>query len=275
MERHKHVYPAVNTKWYVCGCLLIISIMVVVSGFISKERSDGFLLNIEPSASPVPLNEEFDETPATMEFDVPSFQWYALQLGAFENEESALRLAENYQKRGAAGFLWHDGRYRVLAAVYPVREEAQQVREQLRDQHTIDSYLYTIDFPAIKLRVSGMQGQLEILQAAFMHAHDLAMQLQNASVSIDRNEVSAEEVREQITAIDTQIRIVSLRLRQRYINQIPMVVRELLKCFEAYSDFAAQISEVESSVLLGTKLKHQTLSVLWGLQNVYQALYHT
>lgn len=50
--------------------------------------------------SPIPLDAAFDETRETQEITLNGSVWYALQLGAFETEEAACQLAEQFQRPG-------------------------------------------------------------------------------------------------------------------------------------------------------------------------------
>lgn len=276
MEQQKRVYPAKrNHNRLASAVLLVASALIVASGLISRRDPSGFFLERVRPETPPPLEESFDETMTEALVELPANTWYALQVGAFENRETAMQSASAFQKRGAAGYLWQDGRYRVLAAAYPSQQDAQQVREQLRNQHDIDSYLYAIQFPAVSMRLTGMQGQIEILQAAFVHAGDLAAQLQALSVQMDRQEISAAEAVERLSALQTQIELVALRLRQRFDAPVHATVRALLNCFEDYSQFAAAFSADESAVAMGMKLKYQLFVTLQRIQDVYDTLNHT
>ncbi len=276
MEKRRRVYPAgrSNTGRVLCGILLAAAFAVVLSGLLER-GGETFLLEQEPAPSAVPLDETFDETMTEMVLDLPETTWYALQTGAFEGEEAARQSAQAFQKRGAAGYLWKDGRFRVLAAAYPSEEDARNVREQLQEQHNIDSYLYRISFPSIRLRLKGMQGQVEILQASFSHVHALAVQLQEFSVDMDRQQITAMEMLESLQALQTQLQIVALRLRQRFTAPVPETVKTLLDCFDGYSAFVKTLSSEESGASLGMKLKYHTFETLWNIQSVYQTLSHT
>lgn len=276
MERQKRVYPAKrNHSRWLSGALLLLSALVILSGLVSRGGTNGFSLKTVPEETAIPLDESFDETMTDAVVELPAHTWYALQLGVFENQEAAQQSSQTFQKRGAAGYLWQDGRFRVLAAVYPERQDAQQVREQLQEQHSIDSYLYAIEFPAISMRLTGMKGQLEILQAAFGHAFDLAAQLQSLSVELDRQEVSNAEALERLEALHTQMKLVALRLRQRFSNPVHPTVQALIDCFDDYAQFVSELSADQSAVTLGMKLKYHTFAVLQAIENVYQTLNHT
>lgn len=273
MQQHRRLYPARGqNQRSICFFLLLISAGLIISGFLSHLNPDPFGIEPVPMETAVPLNASFDETIASAEMELSPKHWYALQTGAFEVSESALEAAKVFEKRGAAGYIWHEGRYRVLASVYPTMDEAQRVREQLQTRHSIDTYVYTIEMPALKLRVKGMQGQIDILQAAFAHADDLAVQLQRLSVELDRQEKSIAEVQKETEALGQQLRLVALRLKQRFAHPLPKTVEILLGCFEDYSEYASSVGESQSVFEAGIELKKQTFEVLWNLKQVYQLL---
>ena len=276
MERRRRVYPAPRTHdGWLSGLLLFLSAIVVLSGLVWRGEKEELSILLAPSPTPIPINESFDETLVQTEVALQGSEWYALQLGVFENQESAALLAEEYSRRGAAGYVWCDGRYRTLAAVYASKEDAQNVREQLRRKHDVETYLYTISYPSLQLKLSGMQGQVEILQAAFLHAEEMIRLLQNLSMALDRQETNAEEIRASLNGMNDQLTAVSLRLRQRFAVPRHETVTRLLKCFETYSAFAATIDLADSEVGLGTKLKYQTFLSLDSFKQVYDSLSNT
>lgn len=274
MQTGKRVYPRQREpgKW-LSYLLLFLSAVVVISGVVSR----GGDLTIEPAATatPIPTDAYFDETVEEREITLPSATWYALQLGAFESETAAQELGQQFVKRGAAGYVWHDGRYRTLAAVYPSREDAQAVREQLSEAHSVDSYLYQIDLPALHLLMKGMKGQLDILEAAFAHANDLVTNLQESSVAMDRQEMSGEEAAQLLNGLGEQVSTVSLRLQQRFSAPRHQTVEGLIACFEDYASFLETLDAADSDATFSMKLKRQTLSTLNHLKGVYDALGNT
>lgn len=276
MDGSKRVYPREKQpgKWF-SYLLLFLSAVVVMSGLVW--RGGGEELSIEPvvTPSPIPTDAYFDETPEQRELTLPASCWYALQLGAFESETAAGELARQFTQRGAAGYVWQDGRYRTLAALYPTQDEAQNVRRRLSEQHTVDSYLYRIALPALHVRMSGMKGQLDILEAAFTHGNDLVSRLQAISVMMDRGEKNAQEAVECLTALEGQMQTVNLRLQQRFIRPRHQTVEGMIACFEDYLAFCQKLDPNESAAALSVKLKWQTFASLEKLKHVYDALGNT
>jgi len=276
MERHTRIYPAEkNGKVWLCHLLLLASAIVILSGLIWPTATPDLVITPSATATPIPMNEAFDETMTEMEMTLPASEWYALQLGAFESETAAQEMARQYTRRGAAGYVWHDGRYRALAAVYPSREDAQMVRQQLEQQHQVETYLYQVSLPALQVRISGMQGQLDILQAAFLHGTDLIKQLQQLSLLMDRQEISVAEAVQQMRALGEQMETVVLRLYQRFRAPRHRTVTALCQCFESYAAYSKQLNPSNSSVALAASIKHQALASLNELKQVYDTLLDT
>lgn len=276
MEGSRRVYPAERSgRGLFSYLLLFLSAVVIMSGIVWRNDTDGIHIEAIPEATAIPLDEAFDETIEERELSLPAATWFALQLGAFENEQAAHEMAEQFMRRGAAGYVWEDGRYRTLAALYSNKEDAQRIREQLELKHAIESYLYQIDLPAVGLRVRGMRGQLEILEAAFVHSHDLIVQLQEAGVSMDRQEMNAEEVRQELASLQEQIRLVSLRMKQRFTSPRHPVVDGMLACLDDYIEFCSTMDTEESAVQLGMRIKKQTLHSLRMLKDIYDMFLDT
>lgn len=273
MKQHRYFDSGkVQKHRFVCTILLLVSFGLIVSGLISQRTQEGFGLEVLPTETSIPLDDSFDETLSVSEIELTMGTWYALQVGAFENRESALETARVFQNRGAAGYIWNEGRYRVLASVYPSMEEAQRVREQLKEQHAIDTYVYAIEMPALKLRINGMQGQIDVVQASFLHVSDLAVQLQQLTTEVDRQEKTVAEVQNAIEALETQLRIVAVRIKQRFAQPFPETLEILLDCFESFEEYAACVNEVQSVFEMGISLKKQTFEVLWNIKQIYHSL---
>lgn len=276
MEKRTRVYPAEKPKSaWISGFLLLLSLVIALLGLIERGSEDGFSIRSIATPSPAPMNDAFDETPAQKEMTLPASKWYALQLGAFSDAAAAQSHAEQFIRRGAGGYVWHDGRYRVLAAVYPDKDDAQLVRQQLENGHGVDTYLYDIQLPAIQIRLSGMQGQLDMLEAAFLHANDLIVRLQQLSITLDRREASQHEALLELTALNEQMQAASLRLGQRFTVPRHACVDGLMELFDEYGAFCQQLDPKSSGVALGALIKRQTLSSLNRLKQVYDTLGHT
>ncbi|MFR5855796.1 MAG: SPOR domain-containing protein [Lachnospiraceae bacterium] len=260
MQGKRRVYPSERkpAKW-VSYSLLFLSAVILFSGVAARSGGDAVIRTVATPRLAIPLDAAFDETRETQEITLNGSVWYALQLGAFETEEAAHQLAEQFQRRGAAGYVWQDERYRVLAAVYPEKEDAQAVRQQLREQHDVDSYLYEISIPALSLRMTGMKGQIEILEAAFLHADELIRQMERISETLDRQEITPAEAVTELNTLREQVELVALRMEQRFAAPRNTAVERLIALFQDYAAFAREKTGQESNATLSRQIKYQTL----------------
>lgn len=275
MQTRKRVYPSERkpAKW-VSYSLLFLSAVILFSGVAARSGGDAVFETVA-TPSPIPLDAAFDETRETREITLNGSVWYALQLGAFETEEAARQLAEQFQRRGAAGYLWPEERFRVLAAVYPEKEDAQAVRQQLRDQHDVDSYLFEISIPSVSLRMTGMRGQIDILEAAFLHAEDLIRQMERISETLDRQEITPAEAAEELNTLREQVELVALRMEQRFLSPRNAAVTGLIGLMRDYAAFAREKTGQESNALLSRQLKYQTIQTIRLLLELTDELRNT
>lgn len=275
MQTRKRVYPSERkpAKW-VSYSLLFLSAVILFSGVAARSGGDAVFETVA-TPSPIPLDAAFDETRETREITLNGSVWYALQLGAFETEEAAGQLAEQFQRRGAAGYLWPEERFRVLAAVYPEKEDAQAVRQQLRDQHDVDSYLFEISIPSVSLRMTGMRGQIDILEAAFLHAEELIRQMERISETLDRQEITPAEAAEELNTLREQVELVALRMEQRFLSPRNAAVTGLIGLMRDYATFAREKTGQESNALLSRQLKYQTIQTIRLLLELTDELRNT
>lgn len=275
MQTRKRVYPSERkpAKW-VSYSLLFLSAVILFSGVAARSGGDAVFETVA-TPSPIPLDAAFDETRETREITLNGSVWYALQLGAFETEEAAGQLAEQFQRRGAAGYLWPEERFRVLAAVYPEKEDAQAVRQQLRDQHDVDSYLFEISIPSVSLRMTGMRGQIDILEAAFLHAEELIRQMERISETLDRQEITPAEAVEELNTLREQVELVALRMEQRFLSPRNAAVTGLIGLMRDYAAFAREKTGQESNALLSRQLKYQTIQTIRLLLELTDELRNT
>ena len=275
MQGKRRVYPSERkpAKW-VSYSLLFLSAVILFSGVAARSGGDAVFETVA-TPSPIPLDAAFDETRETREITLNGSVWYALQLGAFETEEAAGQLAEQFQRRGAAGYLWPEERFRVLAAVYPEKEDAQAVRQQLRDQHDVDSYLFEISIPSVSLRMTGMRGQIDILEAAFLHAEELIRQMERISETLDRQEITPAEAAEELNTLREQVELVALRMEQRFLSPRNAAVTGLIGLMRDYATFAREKTGQESNALLSRQLKYQTIQTIRLLLELTDELRNT
>lgn len=119
------------------------------------------------------------------------FSFYAIQFGAFDNDEDARALTQRYVSRGAAGYVLTDTRSRAIGAAYTSRADADKVCANLAAQG-VDSYVYEVSAPRVELRVTAspeLVSAMESARKAMLHAIDalsgMALELDKGTMTTD------------------------------------------------------------------------------------------
>ena len=253
--------------------ILFVSAMLVAAGLLDRQalRQRDLRVEAAATAAPTPLSEAYDDTPEQRELRLPEVSWYAIQLAAFDNAEGARAVAEGYQARGAAGYVYEDTRFRVLAALYPTREDAQSVRDQLRAQHALETYVTPIELSGVTLRLTGARGQLDVLEGALGKQSEMISVLQSLSLLLDRQELTHEELIMALAPSREALGTLRLRLQQRFVPPRHAAVEKLMESFASLESFAAALEgDAQAAVAtMAAAVKHQAFSMLDDLKEIY------
>lgn len=197
---------------------------------------------------------------------LPAGQWFALQLGAFEEEKSAQAQADSFRSRGAAGYVYPGDTYRVLAAAYENRESARAVQAQLAQKHGVDAYLYPLARSEVTLRLSGQKAQLDALEDAFSLCDQLTYTLSGLSEALDRNEITATEAVQALSSQLETVQAIRSRLLARFAKDEHNAVLSLSALLADTENQLAQAIQSPSTARLGSNIKDCHLHLVCGLE---------
>lgn len=256
------------------GFILFFSFVIVLGGIFSRSGTGGMTVEPVSTVAPPPLSEAFDETADSRQVTVEESTWYALQLAAFESKEAAEELAQSYIARGAAGFVLHaENRYRVLASVYPDKEDARAVRDRLKQSHGIDSYIYEMTMPSLTLKISGMKGQVDIIDAALRFLSEGLYEIQKISVALDEKQANREDVANNIKNLSLRAGELKRLFETRFLgskNEIALSIEKILGDYAMLNE--AFSTEDSNSVTLAAELKQLTLRMIASTIEAFEAI---
>ena len=208
----------------------------------------------------------------TLELALSAHTLYALQLGAFTQEDAARLLAQEFAGRGAAGYVHFDGKaYRVLAAAYPTRAEAQAMQTRLGGQN-ISTYIHPCVQEPLTLRTGGEEGQVEAVAEALSYLDGLGMKLHALSSALDNRERAAEECREALLSEGATCTGLKQGIRSAFDGDIPASLQPICETLSNVSDIAEVNRNENSAARTGAALKKAQLTVFFGLKTFEEAL---
>lgn len=241
-----------KTRRWSRGLAFLLVLALFAGGAAYFFRSRGILLPLSPSPTLTPEESAPDSRTVTL----PGQTWFALQLGVFEQKEAASALAESYRARGAGGYVLLSEHYRVLAACYETRADAQAVQTQLRSQHQVDAYVYELSRPEILLKLSGQKAQLTALTDAWDALDKLAAHLSSLSQALDQRAASAEAVLSAAASEQETAAALATRLRQLFGDQPHTAVAQVIQLLDDLSAALAQTAAAANETRLGAQIKY-------------------
>lgn len=224
------------------------------------------------SLAPKKQENRRDTGRKSQELTLSSHTLYALQLGAFTRQDAAERLAQEFSARGAAGYVYRDGEtYRVLAAAYPTRAEAQTVQTRLSAQ-SINTFVHPCVQEAITLRAGGTAGQVDALREAVEYLDGLEKKLYNLSTGLDNGQTTGNEGREALLSEGTTCAALLNNLTSAFDGEIPVMLSPLQATL---SDIAAEAERVRGengAARIGAALKKAQLLVFFGVYGFVESV---
>ncbi|MBQ8556134.1 MAG: SPOR domain-containing protein [Clostridia bacterium] len=246
------------------GRMLLLLALVIVGVILWLRRAPAPMkAELVTTPSPTPLSSTFDQSVESRDVTLEQRTWYAIQTGVFSTQEAALEKADAYADRGAPGVVVQDGaKWRVFIACYGDEGDAESVRTRLGENQRVETYLYTWSCPELRLRLTGMAGQLDVVEAGLSLLMQTAEQLRDAAILLDAGELTASEAAGQVASMDGAVALWADTARERFGSSIPSMVGQLLALTESWTARCEALEKASSSATaLSAELKGQGMAM--------------
>lgn len=275
--------PGLKTQGYKSGgvwrrfilCTLLCALVWGAGALWRKEKGLPLAFSLAPKATAAPQHTVAPtKEPAydACDISLSARSWYALQLGAFTQENAAHQLSQEFIPRGAAGYVYAQGDvFRVYAAAYPTRAEAQSVQTRLSEQG-VSTYLQPCNETAFTLRATGTKAQLDAVRDIFTYLDALSMKFYTLSSQLDKNEMPLDEALSALASEGATCRALADVLRGAFSGDMP---DDAQKVHALLSDIALACENGQnnqSAARAGAALKNCQLMVICGLEQLASAL---
>lgn len=242
----------------VAGILLLIVLGVAVR----RKSLNSLETQHVPAPTPTPVAAAYDETVETREVSLDEVQWYAIQTGIYSTAEAAEEKRDTYAQRGAPGYVNQDGeKWRVYIACYGAKEDASAVRERLSVNQDVETFLHTWVCPEITLRLTGMVGQLDVVEAGLSLMGNAAAALRDNAALLDGSERTLAEVQSVVEAQNDQVRLWRETAMERFTKPYPELVELELQLAEGWDGKYAALHQAEGATALSAAMKLQAMAL--------------
>lgn len=239
-------------------------LLLAVGGVIYALGSDPieFVTERIDRASIGSLTGEFDRTQETREVTLLEETWYAIQTGIFSTANAAEEKAQAYTSRGAPGVVVQEGeKWRVFIACYGTEGEASAVRTRLQERQEVDTYLYAWRCPELRLRLTGMAGQLDAVEAGFTLFTSTSSALREAAIELDAAQLTYAETLAKAESLQGQISLWEKTIRSRFDGKLPDLVKSMLAVTEGWSTRFEGLKGAADATELSATLKAQSMGM--------------
>lgn len=237
--------------------LVLLILLLIGGGMLLWVRLPGGL-HLEHIGLPTstPISSSFDQTTDTREVMLAAETWYAIQTGVFSTREAAEQKADAYTERGAPGTVIQDGeKWRVFIACYGTEEQAASVRTRLEQNQKVDTYLYAWKCPELRLRLSGMIGQMDVVEAGFTLMTSSAAAIRDVAIQLDAGELTTAETSSAVGDLISQMALWRNTTASRFGIKTPEMVQAMLTMMDSWGGKLGQVKAAETATALSANLK--------------------
>lgn len=204
------------------------------------------------TATPTPAASAHDRNVVTREITLPEETWFTIQTGVFSAEDAAIEKADDYTPRGAPGTVIADGgKWRVFIASYGSETDATAVRQRLGEHQRVETYLYRWTCPELRLRLTGVASQLDVVEAGLSLMMTAAVQLRDMATLLDAAQLTTTEAVKALRELDGQISLWAQTARACFGRQLPDIIQRLLTTAERWT---LRKNDMESCAKSATEL---------------------
>ena len=267
-----NTYPISHRPARAALCLLLGAGILALAVYLQLGRGGSLPFSLGSPATAVPSRATPAPKRAEGEITLAAHTWYALQLGAFTQEGSARQLAQEYIARGAAGYVQQqDSTYRVLAAAYPTRAEAQAVQTRLSVQN-VGVYIHPFTQPELSLRAQGSADQVEAVQETLAYLDALADKLGTLSCALDAHDMDADAARSALQSEGSTCAGLKKRLLSAFEGELPALLSQPAALLDSICAESDALQKETRAARTGAALKRCQLAAAVGMMDFAAAL---
>lgn len=236
--------------------VLLVLMAVAVAAMLGQERRARLSAEAiaQPTATPIAVS--YDQSLVEREVTLPEETWYAIQTGVFSTQEAAQEKADVLTQRGAPGAVVQDGdKWRVFIACYGTETDAASVRQHLGENQRVETYLYRWTCPELQLRLKGMAGQVDVVEAGFTLMMQSVRLLRDTASLLDARELTQLEAKQALSEQEKQVRLWEKTANDRFGRNPPSPVKELLNQLQAWTAALDACRQQETKTALSAQLK--------------------
>lgn len=197
---------------------------------------------------------------------------YAVTLGEYNDKGQADGVAIGSAVQGASGYVWEEKNFTVMGSIYPSKEEAEIVLNNLKDsKYTLG--VKVIEFPKIKISYENLENsEVKKIRDALDIIDEIYNTFYRNSISFDKSEITNLVISNNASNLRSEVKV-CISTMQRLINgensSLSIIQNALIQLDELLNQTVLNTIENDS---VGHKIKNALCRVVKIKYDLYQEL---
>jgi len=176
--------------------------------------------------------------------------FYAVEVKAFDDYDTAYSFATELQKKGGAGYITYNKQYKVLSSLYLTYNDAKSVADNIKQQYS-NACVYEIVLPDITMPDDLTKEQQKAINTSFAVTKSSISTMTNIYLGIDKGEIKDATARTMLNSIydDCANQVDSIRTAFHSLDTAKHLKHKMY-----LTDFASNLAEISNLDLQGIEL---------------------
>ncbi len=176
--------------------------------------------------------------------------YYAVEVASFDDYDKAYDFALELQKKGGAGYITYNKKYKVLSSLYLTHNDAKSVAENIKGEYS-SACVYEIDFPDIEVPDDISKEQQTAITTSFAVTKSAIATMTNIYLGLDTGDLPESTIRTMLNSLYDDCVSAADSIRSAFHS---LDTATYLKYKMYLEDFASNIAQILKLDLQGMEL---------------------
>lgn len=181
--------------------------------------------------------------------DASTGNFYAVEVDSFDKYDEAYAFAQELQKKGGAGYITYNKKYKVLTSLYLTNSDAKKVAENLEQDYP-NARVYELVLEDVSIPTDLDEQQSKTLTNSLAVAKSNISSMTNIYLSLDKGDISEQTAKTTLYTLSTDLISERTSIQTAFHSKDTAIY---LKYGMYYDDLISSIKQIEKIDLLGSE----------------------
>lgn len=219
-------------------------------------------------------SQEDNDVRFTESIKIEPISYFAIQIGAFNGYDNAKLLAQEIKQKGGAGYIIEDDYFRVMAMAYTTEDDAQTVKNQLKEQE-VESQIYKMTCPGVNMEITATREKIDGIKLSFQIWNEKLSQLGELIRELDTNKTTSEMALNKLQGIRDELEAHREKISE-YVaaNEGNAILEELQKLYQSQISNMDEILQKNPAdrVAISSDIKYNYIDMIFQFKKYIEMI---